>query len=224
VPLTVEQARRTYDRIGRLQDTQAFYERAATCRLAEMGRFDRAHSVLELGCGTGRFAAWLLRNRLPPTARYRGVEISPKMASLARRRVARWAPRAEIALIDPPGRVLPGSDGQFDRFLACYVLDLLAHGYAQTVLAEASRLLAPDGLLCLVSLTRGDTRTGRVVSDGWETISERWPGLLGGCRPIELAMLLEPSVWRIDHREVLTPCGVPSEVLVASPAPRMADA
>jgi ubiquinone/menaquinone biosynthesis C-methylase UbiE len=224
VPLTVERARAAYDRIGRLQDTQAFYERAVTCRLAEIGGFDQARSVFELGCGTGRFAARLLSNRLPRTARYRAVEISPKMASLARRRLAGWAPRAEVVLIDPPGRVLPGSDGQFDRFVACYVLDLLAYPYAWTVLAEARRLLAPDGLLCLVSLTHGVTRTGRVVSDAWETISERWPASLGGCRPIELATLLDPSVWRIDRREELTRWGVPSEALVASSARRVADA
>ena len=90
--------------------------------------------------------------------------------------------------------------------------------------AEASRLLAPDGLLCLVSLTHGVTRTGRVVSDAWETISERWPALLGGCRPIELAMLLEQSMWRIDRREVLTRWGVPSELVVASPAQHVRDA
>jgi len=145
------------------------------------------------------------------------VEISPKMASLARRQLAPWAPRAEVVLIDPPGRVLPGSDGQFDRFVACYVLDLLPDLYARTVLAEAARLLAPDGLICLVSLTHGITRTGRAVSDGWETISERWPALLGGCRPISLAMLLDPSTWRIDCREVLTRWGIPSELLLASP-------
>jgi ubiquinone/menaquinone biosynthesis C-methylase UbiE len=198
MPLTAERARAAYDRIGRLQDTQAFYERAATCRLAEFGGFDQARSVLELGCGTGRFGARLLRHRLPSTARYRGVEISPKMASLARRRLARWAPRAEVVLIDPPGRVLPGIDGQFDRFVACYVLDLLTFAYAGTVLAEASRLLGPGGLLCLVSLTHGVNRTGRVVSESWETIFER--------------------------REVLTRWGVPSELVVASSARRVADA
>jgi hypothetical protein len=111
-----------------------------------------------------------------------------------------------------------------DRFVACYVLDLLAYPYAKTVLAEASRLLAPDGLLCLVSLTHGVTRTGRVVSKAFETASERWPAMVGACRPIELATLLEPSAWRIAHREVLTRWGVPSEVLVASSVRRGPDA
>jgi SAM-dependent methyltransferase len=218
VPLTAENARHTYDRIGRLRDAQAFYEHAVTRRLTELGAFEQARWVFELGCGTGRFAAELLRHRLPAGARYRGVEISPRMASPARRRLEAWAPRAEVVLIEPPGRALPGSDGQFDRFVACYVFDLLAYPYASTVLAEAGRLLAPDGLLCLASLTHGVTRTGRLVSDAWEAISERWPGVLGGCRPVELAMMLERGAWRIHRREVLTRAGIPSELLVASPA------
>ncbi len=221
MPLSAKRARRAYDRIGRLQDTQLLYERAVTGRLAELGGFERARWVFELGCGTGRFAARLLRDRLPGSARYRGVEISPKMASLARRQLAPWAPRSEVVLIDPPGRVLPGSDGQFGRFVGCYVLDLLTEQYARTVLAEAARLLAPDGLICLVSLTHGITRTGRAVSDSWEGIAERWPALLGGCRPIELATLLDPSIWRIDCREVLTRWGIPSELLLASPTQQL---
>jgi SAM-dependent methyltransferase len=224
VSLSAERARRAYDRIGRLQDTQAFYEHAVTSRLAELGRFEQAAWVFELGCGTGRFGAQLLRGHLSASARYRGVEISPKMASLARKRLGRWAPRTEVVLIDPPGRVLPGCDGQFDRFVACYVLDLLAYPYARTLLAEASRLLAPNGLLCLVSLTHGVTRTGRAVSNAWETLSERWPAWLGGCRPIELAMLLDLSTWRIHRRDVLTRWGIPSELLIASPRQRVGDA
>jgi len=217
VPLNVERAGRADDRIGRLQDTQAFYEHAGTRRLAELARLEQARWVFELGCGTGRFAAQQLRERLPTTARYRGVEISPKTAALARKRLAPWVPRAEVVLIEPPGRVLPGSDGQFDRFVACYLFDLLAYQHAGTVLSEVSRLVSPNGLLCLVSLTRRVTRTGRMVADAWDSVSERWPSLVGGCRPIELAMLLEPSAWQIEHQELLTRWGVSSQLIVASP-------
>jgi ubiquinone/menaquinone biosynthesis C-methylase UbiE len=224
VTLTAEQVRYAYDRIGRLQDTQAFYENAATARLADLAGFERARSVFELGCGTGRFAGGLLRERLPNGARYRGVDVSSRMVSIARKRLAAWSPRAEVVLLEPAGRVLPGTDGQFDRFVACYVLDLLDYAHSRTVLAEADRLLAPDGLLCLVSLTYGVTRTGKTVSGVWEAVSERWPVLLGGCRPIELATLLAPGRWQTQHREVLTRWGVPSELVVASPRRQVADA
>jgi tRNA G46 methylase TrmB len=57
VALSPEQARRIYDRIGRAQDWQRFYEDAATAELAAHASFGDARAVFELGCGTGRFAA-----------------------------------------------------------------------------------------------------------------------------------------------------------------------
>ena len=212
------EARRAYDRIGRLQDVDAFYSNALARRLAQVGEFQWARSVFELGCGTGRFASRLLRAHLGNDARYRAVDVSPKMVSIARKRLIGWSPRAEVVLIEPPGRVLVGTDGQFDRFVACYVLDVLADPLARTVLAEANRLLAPDGLLCLVSLSPGVDRAGRVVSDGWGAISERFPGFLGGRRPIKLTSLLEPGIWQIELHELLTRRWITSELVVAASA------
>ncbi len=216
MPLTAEQARRVYDRIGRVQDTQSFYEDAVTQRLAKLGAFERAGSVFELGCGTGRHADLLLRERLAPDARYVGVDVSPRMIALARARLRPWSPRAEVALLDPPARALPGADGEYDRFVATYVLDLLSDEHARALLTEAHRLLAPSGLLCLAGLTEGVTPAGRVVSRAWGALAQRWPALLGGCRPIELEGLLAPDSWRVERREVITSWGVPTELVVAA--------
>ncbi len=218
MPLGAEQARRVYDRIGRAQDTQRFYEDAATSRLAELGALAEARSVFELGCGTGRFAASLLRDRLPGDARYLGVDVSPKMVALARQRLGRWRPRAEVALVDPPAHELPGDEGGFDRFVATYVFDLLTLEDARRLLGEAQRLTGPSGLLCLAGLTHGVTSTTRLVSRAWEAVAKRRPSLLGGCRPIEISELLSPgpSGWRVRDREVVAHWGVPTEVVVAS--------
>ena len=215
MPLGAEHARRVYDRIGRAQDTQRFYEDAATSRLAELGAFAGARSVLELGCGTGRFAASLLRDRLPDDARYLGVDVSPRMVALSRERLGEWAPRAEVVLIDPPALELPGDDGGFDRFVAAYVFDLLTVEDARRLLAQAQRLTDHSGLLCVAGLTHGITRTTRPVSRAWEAVAKRWPSLLGGCRPVELSELLAPGSWRVRDREVIARWGAPSEVVVA---------
>ena len=47
-----------------------------------------------------------------------------------------------------------------------------------------------------------------MVADAWDSVSERWSSLVGGWRSIELAMLLEPGAWQIEHQEVLTRWGV----------------
>jgi ubiquinone/menaquinone biosynthesis C-methylase UbiE len=102
--LSREEARRVYDRIGARQDTQAFYEDRATELLIQHGEFGFAQSVLEFGCGTGRFALRLLSHHLPATARYRALDQSAIMVRLAQSRLAQFGSRAQVVLTDgaPP--------------------------------------------------------------------------------------------------------------------------
>lgn len=55
--LNHDQARAVYDCIGRLQETQSWYEDDAVDVLFGRGHFECARSVVELGSGTGRHAA-----------------------------------------------------------------------------------------------------------------------------------------------------------------------
>jgi predicted O-methyltransferase YrrM len=87
VPLDAIGARRFYNRIGRFQDTQRFYEDAAVHRLVELADFGQVESVFELGCRTGRLAANLLASTLPSGARYVAVEVSPTMVRIASHRL-----------------------------------------------------------------------------------------------------------------------------------------
>lgn len=58
--LTLKQARSVYNRIGRFQDWQAFYEDATTDRLLDLADLAADQTIFEFGCGTGRLAARLL--------------------------------------------------------------------------------------------------------------------------------------------------------------------
>lgn len=212
--LSHAEARRVYDRVGWLQDTQAFYEDAATRQLLEHGDFASARRVFEFGCGTGRLARTLLLQHLSGTASYRGVDLSPKMVALARRRLAPYADRAEAVLseggppVDEPGAA-------YDRFLSTFVLDLLSEDDVKAVLAQAHRMLEPGGRLCLASLSTGAGPVSRTVARAWSAIHRRSPALVGGCRPLDLATHLDPSRWQILHDEKLAPFGMPCEALVA---------
>ncbi len=96
--LTHEEARSYYDKFGAKQDQQGFYEDAALDLLLKLGKFSEVEKVLELGCGTGRLAARLLADHLPPTAHYVAVDMSSTMAELAKRRLARFEKRQEVHL------------------------------------------------------------------------------------------------------------------------------
>ncbi len=184
--ISVAQARRIYDRIGRAQDTQGFYEQPALEALIGGAGFERAGSVLELGCGTGKLARRLLEGRLPPDARYIGLDVSPRMVAIARDRLLPWAARAEVSEGDVL-RPLPVADDSVDRVVATYVFDLLSAADAEALLAEVHRVLAPGGMLCAAGITGATGGLGAVVAGGWRLLFKLRPELTGGCRPIELA-------------------------------------
>ncbi len=189
--LDAVQARRAYDRIGRFQDVQ-LYETRALDALVAAGRFAEARSVVEIGCGTGALARRLLLHELPGEARYLGVDLSPHMVEIARARLAQFEARAEVQLGDAASG-LPLERGRADRVVAAYVLDLLSPERTQAVLAEAARVLAPGGLLCLCSLTCGRGLAGRALSAAWERLWRLRPGLVGGCRPTDVRCSCPPA-------------------------------
>jgi ubiquinone/menaquinone biosynthesis C-methylase UbiE len=213
--LSPSQAKRYYDRFGSKQDSQAFYEDPALDDLIAHAGFDRAERVFELGCGTGRLAARLLAEHLPASSSYLGVDLSPTMIDLAGRRLAQFAGRAE-AVISEGSMSFPAPDRSADRFVSTYVLDLLSAQDIRAAISEAHRVLKPGGKLCLASLTCGVTLASRMVSTLWSAVFRLRASLVGGCRPIRLEQYLDGRAWSVDYRNVVTPFGVPSEVIVAA--------
>ena len=213
--LSPNQARSVYNRIGRIQDWQAFYEDAATNHLVANAALAGEQTIFEFGCGTGRLAARLL-GALPTSVTYLGVDISPVMVNLATRRLAAWSGRAEAVLVDG-SLPLPANDGFADRVFSAYVFDLLDVDYARLVLADLRRILTPDGRLCLASLTSGDRPLERAVSQTWTGVWRVAPQLVGGCRPIAVSALLDDS-WRVQHHSRVHRFGLVTDVLIANPS------
>jgi SAM-dependent methyltransferase len=212
--LSRQEARRAYDRIGSMQDSQAFYEDRATNVLLQRGNFGSAQSVFEFGCGTGRFALRLLQEFLSPDAFYRGIDISPKMVSLAQARLASYSARAQVILTDGGPPVDEPSES-CERFVSNYVFDLLSEDDIRSVLAEAHRMLRPGGLLCLAGLSTGVGVLSRTVAGILSWIQAHRPLTIGGCRPIDLLPFLPSSTWSVRHHEKRVAFGITSEALVA---------
>ncbi len=211
-----QDARAFYNRFGKKQDWQAFYENPAVNELISHADFGHAKAVIEFGFGTARLAERLLSQYLPGDAAYQGIDISETMARLAEKRLERWKGRAAVRVHDGT-RGLDFPDRSFDQFVSVYVLDLLNPEQIKNVLTEARRILKPGGRLCLVSLTRGTTAWSRAVTRVWEFAYRRSPRLVGGCRPVELLDYIGPEQLRIDYRNIVSSFGIASEVVVASP-------
>ena len=206
------QAASVYDRIGRWQGTQGFYEGRAVTDMVATARLDTAAAVVEVGCGTGALAASLLEKWLPPESTYLGLDVSPKMVELTRRRILTFGPRARVQQTDGHSP-WPVPDDGADRVLAAYVLDLFSPEATDEFFSEAARVLRPGGLVAVTSLAPGPSGPARAVCAAWTRLWRVDPHLTGGCRPVELDPHL-PASWHRVHDGTTTSFGVASRALV----------
>jgi len=213
--LSHDEARRFYDWLGARQDSQGFYEDAAIAELIDHADFAQARSVFEFGCGTGRLAERLLREILPPDCRYEAVDISSTMVGLARARLARWGERASVEQTSG-AMTIAAPDASIDRFVICYVIDLLGEEDIRCLLAEAHRVLEPGGYLCTVALSSGSSLSAIIVGSVWRALFRLHPRLVGGCRAIAVRERLDDTEWSVHYANVITRFGMSSEVLIAA--------
>ncbi len=213
--LSLSATQRFYDLLGSRLDTQAFYEDRALNILIKNGNFETAQNVMEFGCGTGRFAARLLRDVLPCKARYHGCDLSPKMVALSRERLGQFGPRVSIWQSGETFDLTPGQP-PFDRICSTFVLELFAPERIREFLTVAAQALTPGGLLCLSNLTTGQDLVSGFVSKTWEGLARLSPALVGGCHPARLDLLLSEEQWHIHHHWLGSSWGIPLEVTIAA--------
>lgn len=113
--------------------TPAGRRRAArrVAELVEAGGFRAGQRLLELGCGTGNFTAWVAA---ASGARVLGVEVSPELVAEARRR----SPGLEFEVAD--AHALPYPAASFDGAFGSSVLH---HLELDPALAELWRVIKP---------------------------------------------------------------------------------
>jgi SAM-dependent methyltransferase len=101
--------------------------------------------VVELGCGTAYFSAWLAKRG----ARVVGVDPTPAQLGTARRMQAETG--LEFPLVEAPGEDVPLPDASFDLALSEHGAATWADPYRW--IPEAARLLRADGRLVFLHTT-----------------------------------------------------------------------
>ena len=104
---------------------------------------------------------------------------SMRAASLPRVEAAR-ARGLEVELIDAVGEALPLPDDSVDCVLFAYVL--CSVDSVEDVLAEARRVLHPDGSVCVLEHVRAEPGTWTERMQRAVSVGGLWPALAGGCR------------------------------------------
>lgn len=116
------------------------------------GLDQRRIAALDLGCGTGSFAAQIMQTfpRLNLTA----MDLSPAYADHARKNVAPWS---SADVLTGQAEAIPFPDSSFDRIVCVYLFHELPPKIRRAVLSEVARVLKPGGVFILAdALQAGD--------------------------------------------------------------------
>ena len=131
-----------------------------------LGVMASGRDLLDLGCGTGRFAAALA----PEVASVTGVDVSAEMVRAARERCVGLA---NVRLLQTSGRDLATfADGSFDAVIAVdsfpYLYRVGGLAFAEAQLREVARVLRPGGDALVMNLSyRGDLALDRAEAEGF---------------------------------------------------------
>ena len=149
-----ERVRRRYDKFARTYDRQVgFFERVLLPGGREWVCSRASGETLEIAIGTGRNLFFY-----PPNVRLTGVELSPAMLDVARRRASALGRQVDLRLGDAQALEFP--DERFDTVVC--TLSLCTIPDDRKAVAEAARVLRPDGHLVLMEHVRSPAVTVRI--------------------------------------------------------------
>lgn len=125
-------------------------ERAFRERLVDLARIAPGEAVLDVGCGTGSLAI-AAKQRAGATGIVHGVDASPEMIALARRKAAKRG--ADVVFRTAVAESLPFPDAQFDVVLGTLMLHHLPRAVREQCAREMRRVLRPGGRVLAVDFS-----------------------------------------------------------------------
>lgn len=128
------------------------------CDLAGVSPGDR---VLDVGCGTGTQTI-VARRRSRPGGSVVGVDVSPKMLGVARRKARRAG--LDITFRQADAATLPFEDERFDVVTMMTVMHMVPESERRLALREVTRVLRPGGRLLLVDYAGDPERRGGLIA------------------------------------------------------------
>ena len=152
-----------YDRLNRMQSLGldvVWRKRALAC-LARTS--PSPHRILDLATGTADFA--IAAARRFPSARVTGVDLTPAMLEVGRRKVEAAGFADRIALEEGNACALACPEGSFDAVLCAFGFRNFPD--RAKALREVARVLKPGGLLLVLELFRTRFRVLAAATAAW---------------------------------------------------------
>jgi ubiquinone/menaquinone biosynthesis C-methylase UbiE len=206
-----EQTRQNYDRMSRWYDLFAGSEKKFTDTGLRILGVKKGECILEIGFGTGNSLVTLAQ-QAGESGLIVGVELSPGMIDVARKRMQLKGQERSAQMIQGDGTLLPFARNSFDAVFLSFTLELFSNVEIPVALEECHRVLKHEGRLGVVSLAKRDVLACHLYEWG----HERWPVLLD-CRPIDLRNSLKAGGFRLQAAKVQTMWGLPVEIALGRP-------
>lgn len=207
---SVDKVQKEYARVAWFYDGWGrFTEDRALQRLLELAEVRDGSRILDVGVGTGRLFARVVREN--PGGVNVGVDLSPAMLRHARKRLAHLAGSRSWELQEGSAYELAFADASFDYLFSTFMLDMLPEEDYPRLLSELRRVLKPGGLLCLAAFSFGT----RPIHRFWLWLAKHFPGLLTDCRPVHLEPVLRDAGFGIARHEEVSQFTFPSQLILA---------
>jgi ubiquinone/menaquinone biosynthesis C-methylase UbiE len=217
VTRTKAQAIAAYDRLSPFYDRFAGgfeqkYRNAALKRLS----IAAGDTVLEIGFGTGHCLAQMAE-AVGEAGKVCGIDISSGMLAVSRRRLEKAGLCSRVELICADAMRMPYEAGRFSAVFSSFTLELLDSAEIPEVLAGIWRVLAPNGRVGVVSLSREGAASPLLRAYEW--LHRKLPRYID-CRPIYVERSIAAAGFEIQFRERVSLMGLPSDIVVGvKPAP-----
>lgn len=126
-----------------------YFDKASTTAIKNNITLKKDFEILDFGCGVGRISLWLA----PSVKKVIGVDISPKMIEIARKRSKLLnIENAEFVQFDDNN--LRFEDNSFDLVTCCVVLKyVLDNEDLRQIIGEICRVVKPEGSIVLIENT-----------------------------------------------------------------------
>lgn len=163
-------------------------------------------ATLEVAVGTGLNLPFY-----PPQVQLTGIDFSPGMLAIARRRAGELGREADLREAD--AQALPFPDASFDTVVGTYALCAIPDDRA--AVAEMSRVLRPGGLLLLADHVASSAWPLRAIQRASEQLAIRLHGEHFTRRPLPY---VEAAGLHVEQRERFL-LGIAERLAARKPAP-----